>query len=163
MKVPESVSRHSLPARLRDLARVEAGDRVAIHSENRNAWVWTDLGAQGIQAVSVGLYPTNPAAEVEYLLPVWSESPMCPTVCRSISGPASLSPPRPSSSNGYEAEIGILEAGLHQQDLFLSFLTAGRRRRAPIVLYDRQERSWGNSRHDRIRFARYWGIPHCSL
>jgi long-chain acyl-CoA synthetase len=102
-----SISRHSLPARLRDLARtfpervalrekqyglwreidyagywqgvatagmalrelgVEPGDRVAIHSENRVAWVWTDLGAQGIHAASVGLYPTNPEAEVEYLL-----------------------------------------------------------------------------------------------
>ena len=107
MKVPEDVSRASLPARLRGLARrfpdrvalrekeyglwreidyagywrgvattgmalralgVEPGDRVAIHSENRVAWVWTDLGAQGIQAISVGLYPTNPAAEVQYLL-----------------------------------------------------------------------------------------------
>jgi long-chain acyl-CoA synthetase len=47
---------------------VKPGDKVAIHSENRIAWVVTDLAAQGIQAVSVGLYPTNPAAEVEYLL-----------------------------------------------------------------------------------------------
>ena len=107
MKVPDSVSRASLSARLRDLARlfpeavalrekeyglwrettyagywrqvatvgmalrelgVGPGDRVAIHSENRAAWVLTDLGTQGIQGASVGLYPTNPAAEVEYLL-----------------------------------------------------------------------------------------------
>ena len=47
---------------------VRSGDKVAIHSENRIAWVVTDLAAQGIQAVSVGLYPTNPAPEVEYLL-----------------------------------------------------------------------------------------------
>ncbi len=47
---------------------VEPGDRVAIHSENRLAWVVTDLAAQAIQGVSVGLYPTNPAPEVEYLL-----------------------------------------------------------------------------------------------
>ncbi len=47
---------------------VRPGDRVAIHSENRLAWVVSDLAAQGIQAVSVGLYPTNPAPEVEYLL-----------------------------------------------------------------------------------------------
>ncbi|NIA25576.1 MAG: AMP-binding protein [Gammaproteobacteria bacterium] len=47
---------------------VRSGDKVAIHSENRIAWVVTDLAAQGIQAVSVGLYPTNPASEVEYLL-----------------------------------------------------------------------------------------------
>jgi long-chain acyl-CoA synthetase len=47
---------------------VRPGDRVAIHSENRLAWVVSDLAAQGIQAVSVGLYPTNPSSEVEYLL-----------------------------------------------------------------------------------------------
>ncbi len=47
---------------------VRPGDKVAIHSENRIAWVVSDLAAQGIQAVSVGLYPTNPAPEVQYLL-----------------------------------------------------------------------------------------------
>ena len=47
---------------------VRPGDKVAIHSENRVAWIVTDLAAQGIQAASVGLYPTNPASEVEYLL-----------------------------------------------------------------------------------------------
>jgi long-chain acyl-CoA synthetase len=47
---------------------VEPDDKVAIHSENRLAWVVSDLAAQAIQAVSVGLYSTNPAPEVEYLL-----------------------------------------------------------------------------------------------
>jgi len=47
---------------------VEPGDRVAIHSENRPAWLFADLGVQGIGAVTVGIYPTSPAAEVEYLL-----------------------------------------------------------------------------------------------
>ncbi len=47
---------------------VRPGDRVAIQSENRLAWVVSDLATQGIQAVSVGLYSTNPASEVEYLL-----------------------------------------------------------------------------------------------
>ncbi|HZQ26478.1 MAG TPA: AMP-binding protein, partial [Acidimicrobiales bacterium] len=47
---------------------VQPGDRVAVHSENRPAWLLTDLGAQGIGAVTVGIYPTSPAAEVEYLL-----------------------------------------------------------------------------------------------
>ena len=47
---------------------LQAGDRVAIHSENRSEWLLADLGAQGIGAVSVGIYPTSPAAEVEYLL-----------------------------------------------------------------------------------------------
>jgi long-chain acyl-CoA synthetase len=47
---------------------VQRGDRVAIHAENRPAWVLSDIGAQGIGAVAVGVYPTSPAAEVEYLL-----------------------------------------------------------------------------------------------
>ena len=47
---------------------VRPGGKVAIDSENRVAWVVSDLAAQGIQAVSVGLYSTNPASEVEYLL-----------------------------------------------------------------------------------------------
>ncbi|MDP9384792.1 MAG: AMP-binding protein [Actinomycetota bacterium] len=47
---------------------VEPGDRVAIHAENRPEWVISDLGIQGIGAIAVGVYPTSPAAEVEYLL-----------------------------------------------------------------------------------------------
>jgi long-chain acyl-CoA synthetase len=47
---------------------VEPGDRVAVHSENRPAWLLADMGIQGIGAVTVGVYPTSPAAEVEYLL-----------------------------------------------------------------------------------------------
>ncbi len=47
---------------------IEPGDRVAVHSENRVAWLLADLGIQGIGAVTVGIYPTSPAAEVEYLL-----------------------------------------------------------------------------------------------
>jgi long-chain acyl-CoA synthetase len=52
---------------LRELG-VRPGDRVAIHAENRPEWVIGDLAIQGIGAVSVGVYPTSPAAEVEYLL-----------------------------------------------------------------------------------------------
>ncbi len=47
---------------------VSPGEKIAVHSENRLAWVVSDLAIQGIQASSVGLYPTNPAPEVEYLL-----------------------------------------------------------------------------------------------
>jgi long-chain acyl-CoA synthetase len=51
------------------LARgVEPGDRVAIHSENRPEWLVADMGALAVRAASVGLYPTNPAPEVGYLL-----------------------------------------------------------------------------------------------
>src|SRR6266540_2686507 len=47
---------------------VEPGDRVAVLSENRREWLYSDIGAVSVRAVSVGLYPTNPAPEVAYLL-----------------------------------------------------------------------------------------------
>jgi len=47
---------------------IEKGDKVAIHSENRPEWLISDIGAQAMGAISVGLYPTNPPAEVKYLL-----------------------------------------------------------------------------------------------
>ncbi|HEX6075589.1 MAG TPA: AMP-binding protein [Micromonosporaceae bacterium] len=47
---------------------VEPGDRVAIHSENRREWLYSDLGTVAVRAMTVGLYPTNPAPEVGYLL-----------------------------------------------------------------------------------------------
>ena len=47
---------------------IEKGHSVAIHSENRPEWFIADIGIQAIGAISVGLYPTNPASEVEYLL-----------------------------------------------------------------------------------------------
>ena len=52
---------------LRDLG-VEPGDRIAIHSENRPEWLMADMGAMTVRAASVGIYPTNPAPEVAYLL-----------------------------------------------------------------------------------------------
>ncbi|MGH1505862.1 MAG: AMP-dependent synthetase/ligase [Acidimicrobiales bacterium] len=47
---------------------VTEGDRIAVHSENRPEWLFADIGGQGIGAVPVGVYPTSPAGEVEYLL-----------------------------------------------------------------------------------------------
>jgi len=47
---------------------VTRGDRVAIQSENRTEWVYTDLGCLAAGAICVGLYSTNPAIEVSYLL-----------------------------------------------------------------------------------------------
>jgi long-chain acyl-CoA synthetase len=46
----------------------EPGDRVAVHSENRREWLYTDLGTVAVRGTTVGLYPTNPPAEVAYLL-----------------------------------------------------------------------------------------------
>ena len=53
---------------------VEVGDRVSIHSEDRPEWVILDVATVAVRAVTVGLYPTNPAHEVQYLL---SDSGSC--------------------------------------------------------------------------------------
>ena len=47
---------------------VEVGDRVSIHSEDRPEWVILDVATVAIRGINVGLYPTNPSAEVQYLL-----------------------------------------------------------------------------------------------
>ncbi|MFI6292365.1 AMP-dependent synthetase/ligase [Nonomuraea sp. NPDC050790] len=47
---------------------VEPGDRVAVHSENRPEWLYADLATVAVRGITVGLYPTNPPAEVAYLL-----------------------------------------------------------------------------------------------
>ena len=47
---------------------VKKGDRVAILSDNRLEWIYTDMGALGIGACVVALYATIPANEVEYIL-----------------------------------------------------------------------------------------------
>jgi long-chain acyl-CoA synthetase len=47
---------------------IEPGDRVAIQSENRPEWIVADAACATIRATCMGLYPTNPAAEVEYLM-----------------------------------------------------------------------------------------------
>ena len=47
---------------------LQRGDRVAIQSENRREWLTGDLGTVAVGGVTVGLYPTNPAAEVLHVL-----------------------------------------------------------------------------------------------
>ena len=47
---------------------VVKGDRVAIHSLNRPAWLFFDLAVQGIGAITVGVYPTSPPPDVQYLV-----------------------------------------------------------------------------------------------
>lgn len=47
---------------------VKPSDRVAIQSENRPEWLYVDLGANMLRAAIVGFYPTNPVAEVRYLV-----------------------------------------------------------------------------------------------
>src|SRR5690606_24995727 len=40
----------------------------SIHSEDRPEWIILDFATVAVRGITVGLYPTNPAAEVEYLL-----------------------------------------------------------------------------------------------
>jgi len=47
---------------------LEPGDRVAIHSEDRPEWLFAEIGVICVGASSLGIYPTSPASEVEYLL-----------------------------------------------------------------------------------------------
>ncbi len=47
---------------------VGPGDRVAIQSENRPEWLYVDVAASMLRAAIVGIYPTNPVAEVTHLL-----------------------------------------------------------------------------------------------
>jgi long-chain acyl-CoA synthetase len=47
---------------------VQPGDRVAIHSENRPEWLYSDVATVAVRAATIGLYPTNPPPEVGYLL-----------------------------------------------------------------------------------------------
>ena len=46
---------------------IKRGERIAICSENRPEWLYADLGALGIGAVSVGVYTTSAAAQVRYV------------------------------------------------------------------------------------------------
>lgn len=47
---------------------VDVGERVSIHAEDRPEWVVMDLATVAVRGITVGLYPTNPLAEVEYTL-----------------------------------------------------------------------------------------------
>lgn len=47
---------------------LKKGERIAILSDNRLEWVYTDMGALGIGACVVALYATLPAHEVEFIL-----------------------------------------------------------------------------------------------
>jgi long-chain acyl-CoA synthetase len=47
---------------------LKPGDRVAIAGENTPEWFYVDLGVQMIGAVAVGIYPTNPWVELQYIV-----------------------------------------------------------------------------------------------
>lgn len=45
-----------------------AGDRIAIASEDTPEWYYGDLGAECLGAIVVGIYPTNPWPELQYIV-----------------------------------------------------------------------------------------------
>ena len=47
---------------------VQRGERIAICSEHRPEWLYADLGALGIGAVSVGIYATSAPAQIRYIV-----------------------------------------------------------------------------------------------
>src|SRR5436309_2823348 len=47
---------------------LKPGDRVAIAGEDTPEWFYADLGTQMIGAVAVGIYPTNPWLELQYIV-----------------------------------------------------------------------------------------------
>jgi long-chain acyl-CoA synthetase len=47
---------------------VKRGDRVAIAGENTPEWFYADLGIQMVAAIAVGIYPTNPWVELQYIV-----------------------------------------------------------------------------------------------
>ena len=54
---------------------LKPGEVLAILSENRQEWVFAQMGAGLMRAITAGIYPTSPAPEVEYLLAL-SEAPV---------------------------------------------------------------------------------------
>jgi len=51
-------------------------DKISVLSENNPEWLYTDIGAQSVGGVVVGIYPTNVASQVEYILE-HSQSKFC--------------------------------------------------------------------------------------
>ena len=47
---------------------LQAGDRVAIISDNRPEWLYADIGTQIIGGIAAGIYTTNPAEDVIWTL-----------------------------------------------------------------------------------------------
>ncbi|TDA67534.1 MAG: long-chain fatty acid--CoA ligase [Clostridia bacterium] len=47
---------------------LQKGDRVSILGDNCPEWLYADLAVQSVGGMAVGIYPTNPAPEVKYIL-----------------------------------------------------------------------------------------------
>ena len=47
---------------------LEKDDKISILSENNPEWLYADIGVQALGGIAVGIYPTNVAPQVEYIL-----------------------------------------------------------------------------------------------
>ncbi|WP_120635423.1 long-chain fatty acid--CoA ligase [Ruegeria sp. EL01] len=47
---------------------LERGDVVSVLSEDRKEWAWFDMGIQGIGGISSGVYTTDAASQLQYLI-----------------------------------------------------------------------------------------------
>ncbi|MEM6656734.1 MAG: long-chain fatty acid--CoA ligase [Pseudomonadota bacterium] len=47
---------------------LERGDVVSILSEDRKEWAWFDMGIQAVGGIASGVYTTDPASQLEYLI-----------------------------------------------------------------------------------------------
>jgi long-chain acyl-CoA synthetase len=54
---------------------LKPGECMAVLGENNKQWVFAELGAAMVRAITAGVYPTSPAGEVEYLLSL-AEAPV---------------------------------------------------------------------------------------
>ena len=47
---------------------LERGDKVSVLGDNCREWLYADIATQGSSAVTVGIYPTDVASQVKYIL-----------------------------------------------------------------------------------------------
>lgn len=47
---------------------LKKGDKISVLSENNPEWLYADIGVQAVGGTVVGIYPTNVAPQVEYIL-----------------------------------------------------------------------------------------------
>lgn len=47
---------------------LKKGDKISVLSENNPEWLYADIGVQAVGGIIVGIYPTNVAPQVEYIL-----------------------------------------------------------------------------------------------
>ena len=120
---------------------VEPGDRVSIHSEDRPEWIILDLATVAVRGITVGFYPTNPAAEVAYLL---QDSGACVHFAEDEEQYDKVDEIGREASSGVRTIIFAEPRGMVGKDddrllLWDSFLESGRRHKAehPSAVADR--------------------------